>query len=232
MSKAVAKRELRSSTERDHNSSIDETIDGVADNTQSPILQKKTTKSAIIPTDQTKTCLVKDIQGTYNSNSLVVDVNLFANLIQASIAFLVLATFLLDIFLYAFQAKFSVTKKQHSWLYSKVFTAKPEVQTRHVSQWYWLLMTSSLVGINMVTLMLVRFDMRQLVNSGCRVSKNLLFLMFWCGGWLASPALYFTEYLRLNDFNRKKFAYFIVKTGTINLGIVTVLLVVCDFLIH
>lgn len=136
-----------------------------------------------------------------------------------------LATVVLDVFLISHKTK--PTKQSQSWFYLKIFQ-----QEQQVPYWDWLFMIASLIGINVSTILLCIFDMKQLVKSGYRVSKNLLALLMWSGGWVASPFLFFTQYLSINGYDPKKFGIFLMRMAMVSISSMAVLFLFGSFLVN
>jgi len=139
----------------------------------------------------------------------------------------VLATLVLDILVLNFyQTRTSALPKQQSW-----FASKPIEPTREpLYFWRWVFVAASIFGINIITLLLFLFDMKQILNSGYRVSKNLIMVTLICGGWLIGPCLFYTEYLRLNDIDIKKFSIFLAKISAFSIGSIGLVFILCNLI--
>jgi len=143
------------------------------------------------------------------------------------IGLIVFTTIILDILLYSYQFKTTTVPKKQWW-----FSSKPVEQIRdEMSFWHWVFIVASMVCINLTTLLLFLFDMKQILKSGYRVSKSLMVLTLMCGGWLISPSLFFTEYLRMNDINVKKFAIFLCKISVVSITSLSIVLVTLNLLV-
>jgi hypothetical protein len=143
-------------------------------------------------------------QNKLNSNALVVDSKMFSKVIQPIIGSIALILVIADLYLlnkYK-QARFS----RRSWIYLKIFGQIV------FSYWNWIFVIASILLVNLLTIFLVLYDLRQLHNNGDRVNKSLLFFLVLCGGWITIPyVIFFTEYPQLNGYEIKKSSIVLVK---------------------
>ena len=159
-------------------------------------------------TNKLKICRLDE---EYNSTSLVNDVNLFAKFIQTTIALCVCLLIAMNFYFINHCTK-SMQEKQ--FILVRLLRNKISLPG-----WFWLFLLASLTIVNIKTLLICLYDMRQFKRNSCRVSKKLLLFLLWSGGWLVAPlVLLLTEYNKILNYTIRDCIWLLMKIITLSLA--------------